>query len=69
MLGFNRVMLPNTADKAGTLQVEIGSKVDLPFWLARDLGIRDAVNLALPSCFNQRCLSHCRPQVELRTRT
>lgn len=35
-------------------QVESGSKVELPFWLAQELHLRQVAVMALPSCFNQR---------------
>lgn len=34
--------------------VEQGAKVELPFWLAHELHMRQAVALSLPPCFNQK---------------
>ncbi|KMZ66149.1 DNA replication complex GINS protein PSF3 [Zostera marina] len=34
--------------------VEKGSKVDLPFWLAHELYLRKAVTINFPACFNQK---------------
>jgi hypothetical protein len=33
-------------------QVEQGSKTELPFWLARELHMRQAVSISVPACFN-----------------
>ncbi|GFZ21521.1 GINS complex protein [Actinidia rufa] len=38
--------------------VEQGSKVELPFWLARELHLRQAVSINLPPCFNQNSNAH-----------
>ncbi|CAH2056785.1 unnamed protein product [Thlaspi arvense] len=35
-------------------KVEPGSKVELPFWLACELHLRQAVSINLPTCFNQK---------------
>ncbi|KAL2326231.1 hypothetical protein Fmac_025289 [Flemingia macrophylla] len=35
-------------------QIETGSKVELPFWLAHELKLRQAVSINVPSCFNQK---------------
>ncbi|XP_052199090.1 uncharacterized protein LOC127806105 isoform X2 [Diospyros lotus] len=35
-------------------KVEQGSKVELPFWLARELHLRQAASISLPPCFNQK---------------
>ncbi|CAK9326261.1 unnamed protein product [Citrullus colocynthis] len=37
-----------------TDSVESGSKVELPFWLAQELHLRQVAVMGLPSCFNQR---------------
>lgn len=34
------------------LQVEEGAKVELPFWLAHELHLRQAVSISVPPCFN-----------------
>ncbi|TKY47539.1 DNA replication complex GINS protein PSF3 [Spatholobus suberectus] len=34
--------------------IETGSKVELPFWLAHELQLRQAVSVNVPSCFNQK---------------
>lgn len=34
--------------------IETGSKVDLPFWLAHELQLRQAVSVHVPACFNQK---------------
>lgn len=34
--------------------VEVGSKVELPFWLAHELQLRQAVSMNVPPCFNQK---------------
>ncbi|XP_078447680.1 DNA replication complex GINS protein PSF3-like [Wolffia australiana] len=34
--------------------VETGAKVDVPFWLAHELHLRQAVSLVVPPCFSQR---------------
>ncbi|KAJ3678533.1 hypothetical protein LUZ60_014151 [Juncus effusus] len=36
-----------------TNNVEKGAKVDLPFWLAHELFLRQAVSINVPSCFSQ----------------
>ena len=35
-------------------QVESGSKVELPFWLAKEMHLRQVAVMGLPACFNQR---------------
>lgn len=35
-------------------QVEQGSKTELPFWLAHELHLRQAVSMSVPACFNQK---------------
>ncbi|GFZ00259.1 GINS complex protein [Actinidia rufa] len=40
--------------KDETIEVEQGSKVELPFWLARELHLRQALSINLPPCFNQK---------------
>ena len=35
-------------------QIEAGSKVELPFWLAHELQLRQAVSINVPPCFNQK---------------
>ncbi|KAF5462434.1 hypothetical protein F2P56_018440 [Juglans regia] len=37
-----------------TDSVEVGSKVELPFWLAHELQLRQAVSMNVPTCFNQK---------------
>ncbi|KAG6602618.1 hypothetical protein SDJN03_07851, partial [Cucurbita argyrosperma subsp. sororia] len=37
-----------------TDSVESGSKVELPFWLAKELHLRQVAVMGLPACFNQR---------------
>lgn len=34
--------------------VEQGSKTGLPFWLAHELHLRQAVSMGVPACFNQK---------------
>ncbi|KDP40548.1 hypothetical protein JCGZ_24547 [Jatropha curcas] len=34
--------------------VEQGTKVELPFWLARELHLRQSVSMSVPACFNQK---------------
>ncbi|XP_044507830.1 DNA replication complex GINS protein PSF3-like [Mangifera indica] len=34
--------------------VEEGAKVELPFWLAQELYLRQAVSINVPACFNQK---------------
>ncbi|KAM7262818.1 hypothetical protein ACFE04_000501 [Oxalis oulophora] len=34
--------------------VEQGAKIELPFWLAQELHLRQAVSVTLPPCFNQK---------------
>ncbi|KAJ7963989.1 DNA replication complex GINS protein PSF3-like [Quillaja saponaria] len=34
--------------------VEVGSKVELPFWLAHELQLRQAASVNVPTCFNQK---------------
>ncbi|KAI4306824.1 hypothetical protein L6164_030069 [Bauhinia variegata] len=34
--------------------VEAGSKVEIPFWLAHELQLRQAVSINVPPCFNQK---------------
>ncbi|KAK7305870.1 hypothetical protein VNO77_43782 [Canavalia gladiata] len=34
--------------------IEAGSKVELPFWLAHELQLRQAVSVIVPPCFNQK---------------
>ncbi|KAI8023549.1 hypothetical protein ACSBR2_006049 [Camellia fascicularis] len=48
----NGVGLFDSSDE--TNKVEQGSKVELPFWLARELHLRQAVSINLPHCFNQK---------------
>ncbi|CAB4300806.1 unnamed protein product [Prunus armeniaca] len=35
-------------------QVEPGSKVELPYWLAHELHLRKVAKMKVPACFNQR---------------
>ncbi|XP_073118289.1 DNA replication complex GINS protein PSF3 [Elaeis guineensis] len=37
-----------------TNNVENGAKVDLPFWLAHELYLRQAVSISVPACFSQK---------------
>ncbi|TXG50127.1 hypothetical protein EZV62_026002 [Acer yangbiense] len=46
----NGVKVDPTAEKDC---VEKGAKVELPFWLAQELYLRQAVSLSIPTCFNQ----------------
>lgn len=48
----NGVGLFDSSDE--TNKVEQGSRVELPFWLARELHLRQAVSISLPPCFNQK---------------
>ncbi|PSR84959.1 DNA replication complex GINS protein [Actinidia chinensis var. chinensis] len=48
----NGVGLFDSSDEMN--KVEQGSKVELPFWLARELHLRQAVSINLPPCFNQK---------------
>ncbi|KAF5738453.1 DNA replication complex GINS protein PSF3-like [Tripterygium wilfordii] len=34
--------------------VEAGSRSELPFWLAKELHLRQAVSMSTPACFNQK---------------
>ncbi|KAJ7959654.1 DNA replication complex GINS protein PSF3-like [Quillaja saponaria] len=34
--------------------VEVGSKVEVPFWLAHELQLRQAISVNVPTCFNQK---------------
>ncbi|KAI5407608.1 hypothetical protein KIW84_053748 [Lathyrus oleraceus] len=34
--------------------IEVDSKVELPFWLAHELQLRQAVSVNVPPCFNQK---------------
>ncbi|KAG2298843.1 hypothetical protein Bca4012_010363 [Brassica carinata] len=43
---------------AETNSVEQGAKVELPFWLAHDLHLRQAVSIHLHACFDQNCGGH-----------
>lgn len=35
-------------------QIEQGAKLDLPFWLAHELYLRQAVGVQLPAAYNQK---------------
>ncbi|KAK2981986.1 hypothetical protein RJ640_007578 [Escallonia rubra] len=48
----NEVGLIDSSDD--TNKVESGSKVELPFWLASELHLRQAVSVGFPRCFNKR---------------
>ncbi|OVA12957.1 GINS complex [Macleaya cordata] len=37
-----------------SMQIEKGAKVELPFWLAQELHLRQAVSVNVPACFNQK---------------
>ncbi|XP_058099664.1 uncharacterized protein LOC131244010 isoform X2 [Magnolia sinica] len=54
-----------------TNNVEQGAKVDLPFWLAHELCLRQAVSINIPHCFNQKTRKEIQADaacVDLRTR-
>ncbi|KAJ6892953.1 DNA replication complex GINS protein PSF3 [Populus alba x Populus x berolinensis] len=46
-------------------EVEQGSKTELPFWLARELHMRQAVSIGVPACFKSEADAAC---VDLRSR-
>ncbi|XP_020215654.1 DNA replication complex GINS protein PSF3 [Cajanus cajan] len=51
--------------------IETGSKVELPFWLAHELKLRQAVSVNVPSCFNEKTRSEIQADsagVDLRSR-
>uniref|UniRef100_A0A5B7BRH5 Putative DNA replication complex GINS protein PSF3 n=1 Tax=Davidia involucrata TaxID=16924 RepID=A0A5B7BRH5_DAVIN len=48
----NGVGLFDSSDDAN--KVEQGSKVELPFWLARELHLRQAAAINVPACFNKK---------------
>lgn len=48
----NGVGLFDSSDEAN--KVESGTKVELPFWLARELHLRQAVSVNVPPCFNKK---------------
>ncbi|XP_047332878.1 DNA replication complex GINS protein PSF3-like isoform X2 [Impatiens glandulifera] len=53
-------------------QVEQGTKVELPFWLARELQLRQAVSVDIPMCFNKKTKDEIiadAAHVDLRTRS
>ncbi|WOK94704.1 DNA replication complex GINS protein PSF3 [Canna indica] len=39
---------------AETNSIEKGAKLELPFWLAHELHLRQAVSISVPACFNQK---------------
>ncbi|RID61424.1 hypothetical protein BRARA_E00575 [Brassica rapa] len=45
---------------AETNSVEQGAKVELPFWLAHELHLRQAVSINLPACFDHKT----RPEIQ-----
>ncbi|KAG6758228.1 hypothetical protein POTOM_038566 [Populus tomentosa] len=47
---INGVKIDESTEKG---HVEQGSKTELPFWLARELHMRQAVSISVPACFNQ----------------
>ncbi|EFJ34948.1 hypothetical protein SELMODRAFT_81450 [Selaginella moellendorffii] len=52
-------------------QVEVGSKVELPFWLAQELWYSQAVSLKLPNFYNERIRKEVKADpgcVDLRSR-
>lgn len=56
---------------AETNTVEPGSKVELPFWLANELHVRQAVSMSVPACFDQKTKKEIQADVacvDLRTR-
>ncbi|KAL1217830.1 hypothetical protein V5N11_009602 [Cardamine amara subsp. amara] len=56
---------------AETNCVEQGAKVELPFWLAHELHLRQAVSINLPACFDQKTRLEIQadaPSVDLRSR-
>ncbi|KAL9351841.1 hypothetical protein Peur_054521 [Populus x canadensis] len=48
---INGVKIDESTEKG---HVEQGSKTELPFWLARELHMRQAVSISVPACFNQK---------------
>ncbi|OVA14937.1 GINS complex [Macleaya cordata] len=56
---------------AETNNIEKGAKVELPFWLAQELHLRQAVSVTVPACFNQKTRKEIQadaPCVDLRNR-
>ncbi|ONK72555.1 uncharacterized protein A4U43_C04F20640 [Asparagus officinalis] len=51
-VGANAVGLLDPSSE--TNSVDKGAKVDLPFWLAHELYLRQAVSISVPACFSQR---------------
>lgn len=49
---WNLIISPNI--RMTDFQIETGSKVELPFWLAHELQLRQAVSVSVPPCFNQK---------------
>ena len=49
---WNLIIWPNIT--LFDFQIETGSKVELPFWLAHELQLRQAVSVNVPPCFNQK---------------
>ncbi|XP_010554658.1 PREDICTED: DNA replication complex GINS protein PSF3-like [Tarenaya hassleriana] len=47
----NRVTIDPSAE---TNCVEQGAKVELPFWLAHELVLRQVLSINIPACFNQK---------------
>ncbi|KAG6760104.1 hypothetical protein POTOM_036605 [Populus tomentosa] len=50
---INGVKIDESTEKG---HVEQGSKTELPFWLARELHMRQAVSISVPACFNQNSI-------------
>uniref|UniRef100_A0A6N2NCY4 Uncharacterized protein n=1 Tax=Salix viminalis TaxID=40686 RepID=A0A6N2NCY4_SALVM len=48
---INGVKIDESTEKG---YIEQGSKTELPFWLARELHMRQAVSISVPACFNQK---------------
>ncbi|CAH8384806.1 unnamed protein product [Eruca vesicaria subsp. sativa] len=52
---FHKAVNGVTVDPSSeTNSVEQGAKVELPFWLAHELHLRQVVSINLPSCFDQK---------------
>ncbi|XP_021904168.1 DNA replication complex GINS protein PSF3-like [Carica papaya] len=52
---FHKAVNGVTIDPSSeTNSVEQGAKVELPFWLAQELHLRQALSINVPACFNQK---------------
>ncbi|KAL5170983.1 DNA replication complex GINS protein PSF3 [Glycine soja] len=51
---FQRAASGVGIDPSSSILIETGSKVELPFWLAHELQLRQAVSVNVPPCFNQK---------------